>query len=69
MMRNALGKDQGGSGVALVAEKYKESSDFWAAPEAIGQCKLALGAPCRLQTGREPVRISLAESIKCVGIA
>ena len=29
MMRNALGKDQGGSGVELVREKYKESSDFW----------------------------------------
>ena len=29
MMRNALGKDQGGSGVPLDRAKYKESADFW----------------------------------------
>ena len=29
MMRNALGKDQGGSGVPLDAEKYKESVEYW----------------------------------------
>mmetsp|Transcript_31 Transcript_31/g.51 ORF Transcript_31/g.51 Transcript_31/m.51 type:complete len:215 (+) Transcript_31:51-695(+) len=30
MMRNALGKEQGGSGVPLDAEKYRASVDFWA---------------------------------------
>ena len=29
MMRNALGKEHGGSGVPLEFEKYKESCDFW----------------------------------------
>ncbi len=29
MMRNALGKEYGGSGVPLVEEKYKESVKFW----------------------------------------
>lgn len=29
MMRNALGKDQGGSGVSLDREKYMESVKFW----------------------------------------
>lgn len=29
MMRNALGKDQGGSGVPLEREKYMESVAFW----------------------------------------
>ena len=29
MMRNALGKDQGGSGVPLDSEKYQESVAFW----------------------------------------
>lgn len=29
MMRNALGKDQGGSGVPLSREKYNESVKFW----------------------------------------
>ena len=29
MMRNALGKEEGGSGVPLVREKYMESVDFW----------------------------------------
>jgi len=29
MMRNALGKDEGGSGVKLNREEYKMSADFW----------------------------------------
>ena len=29
IMRNALGKDEGGSGVTLVREKYMESVEFW----------------------------------------
>ena len=29
MMRNALGKDQGGSGVLLEREKYRESVEYW----------------------------------------
>ena len=29
MMRNALGKEEGGSGVGLDRAKYKESVDFW----------------------------------------
>ena len=29
MMRNALGKEHGGSGVPLEFEKYKESCNFW----------------------------------------
>ena len=29
MMRNALGKEQGGSGVTLEREKYLESVRFW----------------------------------------
>ena len=31
MMRNALGRDQGGSGVELVEEKYRRSVAFWSA--------------------------------------
>ena len=29
MMRNALGKEEGGSGVPLEREKYRASVDFW----------------------------------------
>ncbi len=29
MMRNALGKDEGGSGVALDKDKYAQSAEFW----------------------------------------
>ena len=29
MMRNALGKEHGGSGVALDREKYNQSVQFW----------------------------------------
>lgn len=29
MLRNALGKEEGGSGVALIREKYNESVAFW----------------------------------------
>jgi hypothetical protein len=29
MMRNALGKEEGGSGVGLDRDKYKESVAFW----------------------------------------
>jgi hypothetical protein len=29
MMRNALGKEEGGSGVPLDREKYKQSVEFW----------------------------------------
>lgn len=29
MMRNALGKDEGGSGVTLDKEKYRASVDYW----------------------------------------
>ena len=29
VMRNALGKDQGGSGVELVREAYMESCEYW----------------------------------------
>jgi hypothetical protein len=29
MMRNALGKEYGGSGVPLDFQKYQESVDFW----------------------------------------
>jgi hypothetical protein len=29
MMRNALGKEHGGSGVVLEQEKYKKSVEFW----------------------------------------
>ena len=29
MMRNALGKEQGGSGVSLDADKYRQSVEFW----------------------------------------
>ena len=28
-MRNALGKDQGGSGEKLDSDKYKKSVEFW----------------------------------------
>ena len=31
VMRNALGEDQGGSGVALVPEAYKASVAYWSA--------------------------------------
>ena len=30
MMRNALGEEEGGSGVPLDAGKYKASVDYWA---------------------------------------
>lgn len=29
MMRNALGKEEGGSGVSLDRQKYTESVNFW----------------------------------------
>jgi hypothetical protein len=29
MMRNALGKEEGGSGVPLEREKYEESTAYW----------------------------------------
>ena len=29
MMRNALGKEEGGSGVPLDKEKYKEAVAYW----------------------------------------
>ena len=29
MMRNALGAEEGGSGVKLNREEYKKSVDFW----------------------------------------
>jgi hypothetical protein len=29
MMRNALGEEEGGSGVPLDREKYRESVTFW----------------------------------------
>jgi hypothetical protein len=29
MMRNALGKEQGGSGVPLDAALYRRSAEFW----------------------------------------
>ena len=29
MMRNALGKEEGGSGVKINREKYAESVEFW----------------------------------------
>ena len=29
MMRNSLGKEEGGSGVPLDKEKYKASVEFW----------------------------------------
>eukprot|EP00330_Aristerostoma_sp_ATCC50986_P008081 CAMPEP_0114594744 /NCGR_PEP_ID=MMETSP0125-20121206/16454_1 /TAXON_ID=485358 ORGANISM="Aristerostoma sp., Strain ATCC 50986" /NCGR_SAMPLE_ID=MMETSP0125 /ASSEMBLY_ACC=CAM_ASM_000245 /LENGTH=42 /DNA_ID= /DNA_START= /DNA_END= /DNA_ORIENTATION= len=29
MLRNALGKEEGGSGVKLEKEKYTESVNFW----------------------------------------
>lgn len=29
MMRNALGKEEGGSGVGLDRQKYAESVEFW----------------------------------------
>ena len=29
MLRNALGKEQGGSGISLDKEKYNQSVDFW----------------------------------------
>jgi hypothetical protein len=35
MMRNALGKAEGGSGVPLDREKYKESVAFWVENVAI----------------------------------
>jgi hypothetical protein len=31
VMRNALGEDQGGSGVGLVAESYRASVEYWSA--------------------------------------
>jgi hypothetical protein len=35
MMRNALGRDQGGSGVPLDPEKYRDSVKFWSKYVAI----------------------------------
>lgn len=29
MMRNALGKEEGGSGVPLDRKKYQQSVDYW----------------------------------------
>jgi hypothetical protein len=29
MMRNALGKEEGGSGVSLDKKKYQESVEYW----------------------------------------
>ena len=29
MLRNALGKEEGGSGVALDRQKYQQSVDYW----------------------------------------
>ena len=29
MMRNSLGKEEGGSGVSMNREEYKKSVDFW----------------------------------------
>jgi len=36
MMRNALGKEEGGSGVPLNRKKYKESVAFWSIHANIG---------------------------------
>ena len=36
MMRNALGKEEGGSGVPLDREKYRASVEFWAAHATVG---------------------------------
>lgn len=35
MMRNALGREYGGSGVPLDDKKYRESVDFWSKHVAI----------------------------------
>lgn len=35
MMRNALGKEEGGSGVPLDKEKYAQSVKFWASHSVI----------------------------------
>ena len=35
MMRNALGVEEGGSGVPLDREKYRQSVDFWANHAAV----------------------------------
>lgn len=29
MLRNSLGKDQGGSGVPLNEKKYREAAEYW----------------------------------------
>lgn len=36
MMRNALGKEEGGSGVPLSREKYTESVNFWKKHAPVG---------------------------------
>ena len=35
-MRNALGRDQGGSGVPLDPEAYRQSVEFWSNNATIG---------------------------------
>jgi hypothetical protein len=35
MMRNALGRDQGGSGVALDQQQYEAAASYWDAHAAI----------------------------------
>ena len=35
MLRNALGLDEGGSGVKLDRAKYREAVDFWSAHAAV----------------------------------
>jgi hypothetical protein len=35
MMRNALGREYGGSGVPIDYEKYRQSVDFWTKHVAI----------------------------------
>lgn len=35
MMRNALGKEEGGSGVPLDAAKYRAAADFWSSHATI----------------------------------
>ena len=36
MMRNALGKEEGGSGVPLDRDQYRASVEFWAAHATVG---------------------------------
>ena len=37
MMRNALGRDEGGSGVELDRQKYKESVEYWSDRAIVAQ--------------------------------